>query len=290
MQQPKRITLNTAPQRDIVAYQWQAEAPRAVIIMAPAMAVPQAYYQHFCNWLAAQGFHVISFDYYGIGASVDKPLSQLSTSITDWATYDAAAIIDYATSNYPQLPLLWFAHSIGGQLFGMIPNHNAVQHMITVATGTGFWKDTKPQLKYKSWLLWRAITPWLIPLRGYFPGRALGIVGNVPAKAMQQWRRWCLHPDYLVGAENLYQRYAEVKTPITSLAFSDDELLTERNITAMHNFYKTAVQQRHLITPEQIGTQRIGHFSVFRPSYQAYWPELFQKHIEKALAPSLSRD
>lgn len=287
MQQPQRIALKTAPGRTVIAYQWQAQrAPRAVIILAPAMAVPQAFYQHFCNWLAQQGFHVVSFDYYGIGASVDKPLSQLSTTITDWATYDAAAVIDYAASEFSTLPLIWFAHSIGGQLFGLIPNRAAVHHMITVATGTGFWKDTTPQLKYKSWLLWRAITPWLIPLLGYFPGRALGIVGNVPAEAMQQWRRWCLHPDYLVGAENCYQHYAEVTTPITSLAFSDDELLTQRNITAMHDFYANAPQQRHVITPQQIGTASIGHFAVFRSVYQPHWPALFQQHIDKALAPT----
>ncbi|WP_417684939.1 alpha/beta fold hydrolase [Pseudidiomarina gelatinasegens] len=282
MTNPHRITLQAAPARHVVAYEWRAQHAQGVIILAPAMAVPQAFYQSFCEWLCQQGYHVISFDYYGIGASINKPLPQVSTTVTDWATYDAAAVIDYAVSQHPELPLLWFAHSIGGQLFGMVPNNQHVKHMITVATGTGYWKDTKPQLKYKSWVLWRAITPWLIPLAGYFPGRKLGIVGDVPAAAMQQWRSWCLHPDYLVGAEQYYQRYANITTPITSLSFTDDEMLTSHNINAMHDFYANAPQQRHVIAPADINASRIGHFAVFRKSYDQHWPALFAEHIQAA--------
>ncbi|SFR41817.1 Predicted alpha/beta hydrolase [Pseudidiomarina maritima] len=283
MENPQRVSIQSAPARTVIAYHWQTPQPRGVIIMAPAMAVPQAFYQHFCQWLSEQHYDVISFDYYGIGASIDKPLTQLQTTVTDWATYDAAAVIDYAVTQRPGLPLLWFAHSISGQLFGMIPNYERVDQMLTVATGTGFWKDTTPQLKYKSWVLWRAITPWLIPLRGYFPGRKLGIVGDVPAAAMQQWRRWCLHPDYLVGAEALYDDYAAIRTPITSLSFTDDEMLTAQNIQAMHDFYASAPQQRHVIAPADLNLSRIGHFAVFRKDYQPQWQQLFGTHIETAL-------
>ncbi|RZQ56619.1 alpha/beta hydrolase [Pseudidiomarina tainanensis] len=283
MENSQRVSIQSAPARTVIAYHWQTPQPRGVIIMAPAMAVPQAFYQHFCQWLSEQHYDVISFDYYGIGASIDKPLTQLQTTVTDWATYDAAAVIDYAVTQRPGLPLLWFAHSISGQLFGMIPNYERVDQMLTVATGTGFWKDTTPQLKYKSWVLWRAITPWLIPLRGYFPGRKLGIVGDVPAAAMQQWRRWCLHPDYLVGAEALYDDYAAIRTPITSLSFTDDEMLTAQNIQAMHDFYASAPQQRHVIAPADLNLSRIGHFAVFRKDYQPQWQQLFGTHIETAL-------
>ncbi|GAB3291592.1 alpha/beta hydrolase family protein [Pseudidiomarina andamanensis] len=284
MEYPRRVRIQSAPDRTIIAYHWHTPNPRGVIIMAPAMAVPQAFYQHFCQWLSEQYYDVISFDFYGIGASIDKPLAQIHTSVTDWATYDAAAVIDYAIAQRPSLPLLWFAHSISGQLFGMIPNYQQVNHMLTVATGSGFWQATKPQLKYKSWLLWRAITPWLIPLRGYFPGRKLGIIGDVPAAAMQQWRRWCLHPEYLVGAEQLHSQYAGISTPITALGFTDDEMLTVQNIQTMHDFYASAPQQRHVIAPADLALKRIGHFAVFRKDYQPHWQQLFGTHIDQAFS------
>ena len=43
--------------------------------------------------------------------------------------------------------------------------------------------------------------PVLTPLFGYFPGKALRMVGDLPAPAMRQWSRWCRHPEFAWGAE-----------------------------------------------------------------------------------------
>lgn len=252
-----------------------------VIIMAPAMAVPQTYYRRFCNWLAEQGFDVYSFDYFGIGASRDKPLRQIRTNLTDWAYHDCPAVIDYVHRQHPGARLTWLAHSVGGQIFGLIPNNHHIDRMVTVASGTGFWRDNTRQLKPRAWVLWHLIVPWLVPLCGYFPGGRLGIVGDLPGPAMQQWRRWCLNPDYLVGVEGQTARakFATVNTPITSLSFSDDELLTQRNIHHLHDFYTNAPQQRVLLRPDEFGLERIGHFGVFSRGCAEVWPELFGPHL-----------
>ncbi|MDN7126722.1 alpha/beta fold hydrolase [Pseudidiomarina sp. 1APR75-33.1] len=270
----KRTPLESAPGRTIYLHHYAADNPDKVVIMAPAMAVPHSYYADFCAWLATQGFHVIGFDYYGIGLAQEQSLRHFDSSVTEWATLDAQAVLDQCLQDFPKLPVVWFAHSIGGQLFGMLQHTEQVERMVTVATGTGYWRDMQPGLKYKSWFLWRAIVPWLLPVVGYFPGARLGIVGNVPKSAMAQWRRWCLNSDYLVGAENLYQSYAQVETPIISLAFSDDEMLTYRNIDSMHNFYKNAPQRRLRFAPEDFDLDSIGHFAIFRPRYQKLWAEL----------------
>ncbi|KFZ31649.1 hypothetical protein IDSA_02870 [Pseudidiomarina salinarum] len=258
-----------------------AADPNEVIIMAPAMAVPQTYYYRFCSWLASQGFEVYSFDYFGIGASREQPLRQVKTTLTDWAYHDCPAVIDYVYRQHPQARLTWLAHSVGGQIFGLIPNNHHIDRMITVASGTGFWRDNTRQLKPRAWVLWHLIVPWLVPLCGYFPGGRLGIVGDVPGPAMQQWRRWCLHPDYLVGVEGEAARakFATVSTPITSLSFSDDELLTQRNIHHLHDFYTNAPQQRVLLTPDDFGLSRIGHFGVFSRGCAGIWPKLFGPYL-----------
>lgn len=47
-------------------------------------------------------------------------------------------------------------------------------------------------------------------------GRRLRKVGDLPKGVMQQWRRWCLNPEYAVGAEgeSVRAQYAAVRTPV----------------------------------------------------------------------------
>ncbi|RUO41275.1 alpha/beta hydrolase [Pseudidiomarina aestuarii] len=283
--QPLKFNLETETNRVIAVQHWPQPVPEQVIIMAPAMGVPQSYYQNFCQWLAQQGRAVISFDYFGIGASLQGPLKQQHTTIREWAELDAAAVIAHTQQLYPTASIIWFAHSVSGQLFGMIPNYSAVDRMITVATGSGYWRENTPQLKPKAWLLWHIIAPLTLPMFGYFPGDKLGIVGNLPGAAMRQWRRWCLHPEYLIGVEGEAnrQRYAKISTPITSISFSDDELLSQRNIHAMHDAYVNAPQQRLCIEPQSVGLERIGHFGFFRQRLAgSSWDELILPHLSNS--------
>ena len=62
---------------------------RAGLLIAPAMGVEQRYYADFAQWMAAQGWLVLSFDYRGMGAS--RPagmlgsLKGLEADIRTWA-------------------------------------------------------------------------------------------------------------------------------------------------------------------------------------------------------------
>ncbi len=266
--------LEVAPGRCIQIVHYTPVNPKACVIVAPAMAVAHSFYAPFCQWLAEQGFAVIGFDYYGIGASKTIPLRNIDTSVTDWAQLDAVAVIAAAKQHYPELKRIWMGHSISGQIFGMIPNRNDIDHLVTVATGAGYWRLMSGSFKYLSLVLWNIITPVAIPLAGFYPGKSLKIIGDVPAGAMRQWRAWCLHPHYLVGKEFLYDTYAEVTTPITALSFTDDEMISAANAKLMHDFYCNAPQQRLRFTPQELGVKHIGHFGIFRRSCQHLWPEL----------------
>ena len=120
-------------------------------------------------------------------------------------------------------------------------------------------------------------------LFGYFPGKRLRKVGDLPHAVMAQWRRWCLNPDYVVGVEGEQARqlYSDVKIPITSLSFSDDEYMSARNIESLHNFYTAASRTMKRISPSDVNADKIGHFGFFRPKFkESLW--------EKYLLPELS--
>ena len=75
--------------------------------------------------------------------------------------------------------------------------------------------------------------------------------------------------DYLVGVEGepMRQAFAAVRTPLTSLSFSDDEMMSARNTESLHGFYSSAPITMQRIAPAEIGATRIGHFGFFRRSF-----------------------
>ena len=247
--------------------------PKGSVLIVPAMGVTQDYYQPFASWLARQGFTAATFDYRGTGRSRPQELRGFKADIFDWARLDCAAMIDALPR-----PLYWIGHSLGGQILGLVPNKQAVTKAVTVATGSGYWLENVPSLRLKVWWLWYVLTPIALGVCGYFPGKALRKVGDLPKGVMAQWRRWCLDPEYAVGAEGdaVRAQYAAVRAPIVSISFSDDEMMSARNIESIHGFYTGAPRTMKRIAPRDIGAERIGHFGFFREAFES---SLWRAHL-----------
>ena len=260
----------------------QGEAKAAVLVV-PAMGVTQAYYAPFAEWLAAQGHLVATFDFRGIGQSRHGRLRGLKVDVLDWARQDCAAMIDAVTVRAAGRPLYWIGHSLGGQILPFVPNRERVSRVVTVATGSGYWRENTASLRLTSWWLWFVAAPLSVRLFGYFPGTRLRKVGDLPRGVMEQWRRWCLDPEYAVGVEGESARslYAAVDTPIVSLSFTDDEYMSCRNIEAIHGQYVNAQRTMKRIAPKEIGEKRIGHFGFFKPKYEH---SLWRRHLLPELA------
>ena len=248
---------------------------RAGVLVVPAMAVEQTYYEPFAQWLAERGHFVATFDYRGIGQSRSGPLRLLEADVRTWARLDTGAMVDFVAHQIGDRPLLWVGHSLGGQILGLVSQRMRIAAMLTVAAGSGYWRDYVPRLRRLAPLLWYGIVPTLLTTFGYFPGRRLGMIGDVPAGVMRQWRSWCLNPDYLFGVEepDLRGTYAELAQPILSLSFTDDEYMSARNIESLHSFYSGAARELRRIAPRDAGVERIGHFGFFRRRHaDTLWP------------------
>lgn len=244
--------------------------PRGSVLVAPAMGVSQAYYAPFATWLAARGFLAVTFDYRGVGRSRRGSLRGFSATITDWARLDCAAMIEAVVRQNPGAPLYWIGHSLGGQIVPLVPNRERVTKVVTVATGSGYWLENASPLRHTVWWLWLVVVPLSVRLFGYFPGKRLRKVGDLPRGVMEQWRRWCLNKEYAVGAEGEHVRtlYASLKTPILSLSFTDDEFMSARNIESMNSFFKHSPLRAKRISPQEVGSHRIGHFGFFKAKFE----------------------
>lgn len=132
---------------------------------------------------------------------------------------------------------------------------------MTIATGTGYWLENTWRTKSVVWWLWYVVTPLALRMTGYFPGKRLRKVGDLPHGVMAQGRR-CLNREYVVGAEGeqVREAYASVRTPMLSLSFTDDELMSARGIKSLHGLYVNAPVEYCRFTPPEVGVKRIGHF------------------------------
>jgi predicted alpha/beta hydrolase len=275
-----RHTVTTSDRFALVATTFgDSHSARAGVLIVPAMGVEQHFYAAFAHWLAQRGFFAVTFDYRGMGHSrppaYRRSLRGFEADVFTWAQRDCAAMVDFAADRVPGKPLLWVGHSLGGQILALVPNRERIAAMVTIATGSGYWLENSPKLRTYVWWLWYFAAPLSMRLFGYFPGRRLKKIGDLPAGVMRQWRRWCLDRDYVVGAEgaDVRRRYTEVKTPIMSLSFTDDEYMSLRNTESLHGFYASAPREMKRIDPRAIGEPHIGHFGFFRRrAADKLWP------------------
>ena len=257
---------------------------KAAVLIVSAMAVSQNYYSNFASWLGSKGYLVASFDYLGMGESLSGGLKEVDVTILDWAQYDCVAMVDALSDEAVDKPFYWLGHSLGGQVLGLVSNRERITKAITIAAGSGYWLENSPQLKKRAWLLWYFVAPIATRLFGYFPGKRLNMVGDLPEGVITQWRKWCLHPDYMVGVEGEPVRalFSSVVMPITSLSFTDDELMSENNIRSLHGFYSAAEIDMIRISPDMIGEKKIGHFGFFKVCFkETLWQPYLLTELEK---------
>jgi predicted alpha/beta hydrolase len=253
-----------------------AAQARGTVLISTAMAVPQSYYAGFAGYLAGHGFRVYTYDYRGMGEDAPASLRGFDCSVTDWAQKDYNAALRHAKAAAPDLPLYVVGHSLGGQLPGLLPDHRLIAGLVTVASGSGYWRENAPQLKRSVPFMWYGLVPALTPLFGYWPGAKLNMVGNLPKGVIYEWRRWCLHPDYVCDAagRRIEAHFPEIRFPILSLSFTDDEYMSETNIRRLHGRYANAQVEFRRIAPADHGVKRIGHFGFFRKQFDAtLWPQ-----------------
>lgn len=186
--------------------------------------------------------------------------------LVDWARHDAPAVMELVAQRHPGLPITWFGHSMGGILFGMMPQHPRIDRVATLGSGSGYREHVARPLRYVMGVFWHVIVPLSVARHGYFAGRRIRTVDDLPRGVVAQWKRWCSHPDFVVSeGEAVRQAYASVKLPITAVVFTDDTMASPRGVKAMHSHYTGTQVDLKVLRPEQHGLRAVGHFQFFHP-------------------------
>jgi predicted alpha/beta hydrolase len=247
------------------------------VIINPATGVLARYYHYYADFLARHGFGVLTYDYRGIGLSRPETLRGCRFRWRDWGELDFDAALRFMNERHPGQPLQVVGHSIGGYLPGLSPNAARIDRMLTVGAQYAYWRDYASGHRARLFWRWHVVMPVLTALYGYFPGKRLGWLEDLPAGVANEWsfRRARMEMTHSrQDREEVLRRFAAVTAPILAVAVSDDEIGTVAAIRRTLAYYSSAERTEVVLEPSFYGLQSIGHFSLFHARHRdGFWQD-----------------
>lgn len=246
------------------------------VIVGPATAVAQTYYTKFCSYLAEQGFDVLSFDFRGVGQSLQRPIRDYrEVGFSDWAEHDYPAVIDAMHGLYPWQPLYVVGHSVGGWMPGATRASHRIDGILGVAALSAYWPLMARPHRYGHWLTWNTLVPMTTGLLGYWPGWA-GLTHDLPAKLGREFAQWAQLPGFLFDAPQFDARgnAARFNGHLHLYQIADDAWGTPEAVSALQPHYPNAkTNVMETLKPADFGTKKIGHLDFFRSMHrETLWP------------------
>ncbi|HWE24431.1 MAG TPA: alpha/beta fold hydrolase [Myxococcales bacterium] len=257
----------------------EARGPlRGAVLIASAMGVPRGFYGAFADYLAEAGLTVLRFDYRGIGGSLRGPIAQSDATMHAWGEQDLAGALGFLRDRHAGIPLLLVGHSAGGQLFGLVPEPNQVQAMLTVGAQSGYWRNWKGFGRLRMLFYWTVLFPALTHALGHLPLRRLTGGGeNVPPGVALEWSSWGRDPAYVLSyarRKNGAKGYAAFTGRIRAYALADDAYAPRAAVQALLDFYPEASRELLYVRPSSLGASSIGHFGFFQRRFRdSLWSE-----------------
>ena len=252
-----------------------AERPIGAVIINPATGVLARYYHRYARFLAAHGFDVLTYDYRGIGLSRPARLRGCGYRWRDWGELDFDAAARFMRARRASAPLMVVGHSIGGFLPGLAESGRLIDRMLTVGAQYAWWGDYAPRHRLGLFLKWHVAMPVLTALAGYFPGRRLGWLEDLPAGVAYEWafrgpRFERSHPP--PGRAEALRRMAAVEARILAIAVSDDPIGSLPAVRRTLGCYRNAMRAAVRLSPQDYARDTIGHFALFRADHaEGFW-------------------
>ncbi len=251
--------------------------PEKAVLIAPATGIGRRFYHAFAEYLARQGYGVLSFDFQGVGDSLAGKLRDCPASLVSWGANDLPAALDELTRQFPASTYHLIGHSAGGQLPGLMPNAARLSSLLAVAGSSGCLANMPASYRPRAELFMRVIIPVGNALTGVSRTDLVGMGGPLPREAGAQWARWCLGRGYVetgFGREVGLHCYDTLDIPSLWVNASDDEIAVDANVNDMIRvFTKMAPRAEKLtLNPAEHGLKSIGHMGFFKRGSQVLWP------------------
>ncbi len=252
----------------------RTDLARPVVIINAATSVRCRHYSRFADYLFANGFDVITYDYRGIGESRNGSLRGFKASWSDWGVLDFEAMLQRAQQAFPGQPIDVVAHSFGGCAAGLGASGAVIRRIVTVGAQFAYWRDYHTSERWRMFTKWHVAMPLMTALCGYFPGKRLGWLEDTPAGVVRDWATPTPQYDKRPSGRALGELpFSRVKAQVLAISITDDPFGTVAAIERLLGYFSSSERTHLRIAPEDIGEKDVGHFAFFRSEYQdRLWP------------------
>ena len=258
-------------------------AVKKAVMIAPATGIKRQFYHNFATYLAKQGFGVLTFDNEGIGESLSTDLAKCDASLISWGRHDMPAVLDALQDTFADTTYHLIGHSAGGQLIGLMPNHNKITSVFNVACSSGRIKNMAMPYRLKAMGFMDAFIPITNLTLGYTPSDKIGMGEPLPRGVARQWREWCNGAGYIKTAfgKSIHTHfYNDVDMPALWLGFSDDDIANSKNMDDMIRVFTKMPVEKRFLEPKGLGLNHIGHMRYFSSKTYGKAPALWQMAVE----------
>lgn len=265
---------------------WPAEgrAEKGTVIVNPATGVLAKYYHRYARFLTQRGLAVVTYDYRGIGLSKPDRVPGNAIRWRDWGELDFDAAVAWVRRRDPDGLLAVVGHSIGGFLLGFAPQARRIDRILTVGAQYAYWRDYARHKRMQLFLKWHVMMPAVTTMVGYFPGRRLGWLEDLPAGVAHEWsfRRARMEASYPHHERStILERFAAVHAPILAVAMTDDEFGTPEAILRGLSYYKGSERRQVMLAPTDLGFDAVGHFGLFHDRHRdRFWEASYAWLVE----------
>lgn len=249
------------------------------MLINPATGVLARYYGRYAAFLTRAGYLVLTYDYRGIGESRPGSLRGFKATKHDWGALDCEAAIQCLEKAGSGLPMIAVCHSIGGFALGLAPSATKIHRALFVGCQYAYWNDYRLLLRVPMWLNWHIVMPLLTTIFGYFPGKALGWLEDLPAGVAMEWATR-LHPSFhkryqrlshaVVPAEGreLEDRMGAIRADILAVADANDPFATPAATARLLRYFTGSRREFVQINRRKSRLPKLGHFGFFHDRFK----------------------
>ena len=252
-----------------LAGNWHAPRAKAhgALLLLPAVAAPSRTLALLANALSELGIGVLRGDYRYTGESKPTASRAHDASMADVADKDVPALLAALKSRAEGLPMACAGHSLGGKMsalmLGQYPSDVRAAILITVSkVDETLWQGWRRQPVALAFRLY----PWMARVWGALPAAPVGMGVPTPRTLMNEWGAWGTSGKYTTRDGAWEERLGNVRGPVLSIGATDDVLYAPD--VAMQGFLSMmplAHSSRWMLTPQETGARRLGHFGLLRP-------------------------